>query len=876
MGMWAELKRRIHYLLRRKSFDAELGDEIEFHLAARTEELLQAGLSKDNASAQARREFGPQSKLREDSRAAWQFRLLEDLWADLTYAARAVRRNPVFAAAAVASLALGIGANLAIFGLTMGFLFSEPSVKDPQNLAYLILGGNSHAAPDRYRFLKDSHIFGGLAGFNPETEVNWRRGDDSYRVWGARITDNFFDVTGAPVLLGRPIHTGDEDEAVLSYGFWRGRLGGDPSILGRGLVLDGVLYTVVGILPPDHQTLIGFGFSPDLYLTIDTTGAGNQTSVMLYARLPAQTTRPAIFPRLLAFCRELDKIYPQQDFKWAQNTEIRGVDGFERLKLLAGLPLPAFFGMLMTVVGLLLLIACANVASLLLARAASRQHELAIRQSIGASRGRIVRQLLAESLFLATLGTAAGLVLTLVAGAGANRYPLPLPIPLRIPLQSDWRLVWYAITLAMLSSLLCGLMPALKATKRDVQTALKLEERSVAARLGFRRVLVVAQLTISVVLLLTGFLFLRNLALSNSLSPGFDTRHTVWALMRLVPGKYFSKDPGAETKKIQGASAQALEHLRLLPGVESAATAAIIPLNDNLKMGGDALIDERVKASRVLYTGNWISPAYFQTMGIPLLSGRDFVSSDRENAPRVVILNESMAHRLFGQNNPIGHTLRFHGDPPANIIGVAKNSKYFSLGENNLPAVYWSAAQSFGARVNLNFLLRTSQPENIVKEVNRVLGSVDSSAAIEVKPMNQALGLALLPSRVGAALLGSMGILGLLLTAVGLYGLLAYSVNRRIREIGIRVALGARPVTVGCMVVRSSLVPVGTGLALGGVLSYFAVSPLAMFLVPELSPHDPISLVAVLAMLLLVGIAATVSPVVRALRVDPMEALRYE
>jgi predicted permease len=565
MGRWKELKQRLSYLRHRKRFEIELDEEIRFHLDTRIEELMQAGLSKSDARAQARREFGTESGLREDSRSAWQFLLLEDLLADLRYAVRAVRRNPAFAGAAVLSLALGIGANLAIFSLTMEFLFSRPSVRDSQSLAYVILGGNSNADPAQYRFLKGTHIFEGLAGVNPETEANWRHGDNTYRVWGTRVTDNFFDVIGATVALGRPLHAGDQRDAVLSYGFWKGRLGGDPNILGRGLIFDGLLYTVVGILPPDHRTLLGFGFSPDLYLTTDPTTAGNETSVMLYARLPGQVTQQAAFPRLLAICRELDKVYPRQGVKWSQNTEIRGVAGFERLKLLAGMPLAAFFGLLMTVVGLVLLIACANVASLLLARAASRQHELAIRQSIGASRGRLPRQLLAESLLLAILGTLAGLFLNLVTTAVANRVRLPLPAPIHLQIQPDWRLLGYSVALAIVSALVCGFMPALKATKRDVQTALRLGERSISARLSFRRVLVIAQLSSSVVLLLTGFLFLRNLMLSNSLSPGFDIHHTVWAYVRLVPERYSSKDPAESKKKIEAVSRRALERLRASP-----------------------------------------------------------------------------------------------------------------------------------------------------------------------------------------------------------------------------------------------------------------------------------------------------------------------
>jgi putative ABC transport system permease protein len=301
-----------------------------------------------------------------------------------------------------------------------------------------------------------------------------------------------------------------------------------------------------------------------------------------------------------------------------------------------------------------------------------------------------------------------------------------------------------------------------------------------------------------------------------------------------------------------------------------------VPLNDNVKMGGDVLVDGRTQPQPLFYTGNWIGHDYFKTMGIPFLSGRDFLPDDRDGAPRVVILNESMARALFGQQNAVGHTLRFHGDPRAVIVGVVKDSKYFSLGEKDLPAVFWAEAQSSRAAVNLNFLLRTSRLESIVKEVNSALGKLDATAAIDVKPMSRALGLALFPSRVGAALMGSIGILGLLLAAVGLYGVLTYSIRRRIREIGIRVALGAEPATVGSMVFRSSLSLVGTGLVIGGVLGYFAASPLAMFLVPELSPHDLVSLAAVFATLLLAAVAATFSPVIHALRVDPLVALRYE
>lgn len=867
MAWFEELRRRAGFVRDRDGFDESLDDEIRFHLESRIEELTGAGMPTRDARWQAQREFGPKLRVHEDSRAAWQFGWLSDLAADLSYAMRALRRNPGFALAAVLSLALGIGANTTIFSLTMEFLFSTPSCRDAATLQYVLLGGNSHSDVKELRFLRDSHAFAGVAGSNIESEANWRNGAHTERIWGASITDNFFDIAGVPVLFGRPIHTGEQHEVVLSYGFWKGKLGGNPDIIGRRLVLDGDAYTVVGVLPADHRTLVGFGLSPDLYKTVQTP----DLPLMLYVRLPKGMSHAEAYGRLQQLAGQRDRIDPEPDFKRTQGLEMRAVAGMDRLRSVSMIPFTAFFGMLMAVVGLVLLIACANVASLLLARAANRQQELAIRQAIGAGRGRILRQLLAESLLLAGLGTTAGLILSIATTAAMNGIRFPLPAPVRLHIEPDWRLLSYSVALALACAILCGLLPALKATRRDVNTGLKIEERQTGGRARMHRFLVAGQLAVSVLLLTVGFLFLKNLFLAASMNPGFDVHHTVWAYMRLVPERYAKKEA------IDPVIHAALQKLRSLPGVQSAATLRVVPFNDQQTMGTDAHLDNSTAARMISYNGNAVGPDYFKTMGIPLLAGREFLSSDTKNAPEVVILNNTLSRELFGDKNPVGHTIRLHTGPPQTIVAVAKGSKYFTMGEKDRPAMYTSYFQSDDAVVNLNFMVRSGlPPASLVKEMSAALGSIDPTAAIEVKPMEKSMALAMLPSQAGAALLGSMGMLALLLAAVGLYGVLLYSVSRRLREFGLRMALGsARPAVIK-LVLKDTFWMLGGGLAAGLLLAFFATPSLSLFLVPEVGAHDLTAFIFTVAVLAGVAAIASVAPVLRALRVDPAVALRYE
>jgi predicted permease len=866
MNSLKEFARRLLYLGRRNNLEEVLDQEVQFHIESRADELQQQGLAPGQAIAQARREFGPQSGMREDSRVAWQIKWLEDLSSDLRYAFRALRRSPGFALAAIFSLALGIGANTTIFSLTMEFLFSVPSARQPERLASIQLAGNSHSQMPIYRFVRDTHTFDGLAGSFEEHQVNWRHGEDTSQLGVYWVTDNYFEVVGVPVAMGRPIQPGDRNVAVLNYNFWQSQLAGDPTVVGRTMILDGQPHTVIGVLPRDHRTLIGFGFAPALYLPVHD----DKAFVAFVARLPEGMNRSAAFARLKVIGQELDRNFPNRDFHWTEDIRVDAVAGLDRLKSLNMIPFTAFFGVLMVVVGLVLLIACANVASLLLARASSRRQELGIRLAIGAGRGRLVRQLLAESLLLAVLGTLSGLLLNFWLTSLISRVQLPLPMPFQLHIAPDWRLLAYSAAVAVASALFCGLFPALKATRADLNAALKRQELQSSRRLwNMRNALVAGQLAISTLLLAAGLLFLENLSRSTSMNPGFDVDHTVWAHMRLVPAKYPTNE------KTLALVNSALDELRELPGVEAASVAHVVPLNDQQTDGTEVRIDG-VKPVHVQYKSNNVGPDYFRAMAIPILDGRGFNVGDRAESPAVAILNENFARLLFDKTSPVGHTIQYPQGESVRIVGVAKNSKYFTLGEEDALAMYTPFAQGPGAE-SLNFMIRAPEfSPGLVKAINRTLGSLDQSAAIETKPMRDALVLALLPSRAGAAILGSMGALGLVLAAIGLYGVLAFTISRRIREIGLRMALGASPRTVLWMVFRDSFLLVTVGITIGLGIAMIATQPLAMFLVPGLSPTDPLTFVSVIALLGAVAVAATVGPALRALRVDPMVALRHE
>lgn len=526
----------------------------------------------------------------------------------------------------------------------------------------------------------------------------------------------------------------------------------------------------------------------------------------------------------------------------------------------------------MVAVFIVLWIACVNVAGVLIARAAARRREIATRLAIGASRGRLVRQLLAEALLLAVLGTLAGLSLHWYLTKLLNELSLPLPVPIAFQIAPDARLVLYAIALTAISALLAGLMPAWQATRPGLTSGLKMEEPQYGyRRFTLRNGLIVSQVAITMVLVSVALLFARSLARVQSIDPGFDLQHTAWARVSVLNDRY-AKD------RVFPFASQLLETAGRVPGVRSAALSETVPFNNFMRIGRP--IQTAESAIKVEYYGNSVSPAYFEAMGIPVVAGRPFAASDRKGAPDVVILNEALARRLFGDGPAVGERIWF-GDSKqgagVEVVGVAANSKHLTMGESQPFAVYEPIARTQPFKTEIHVLVRAAaDPASVVVALRDALSALDNTAAVEVGPLRTKLAFAYLPSQVGAVFVGGLGALGLVLALIGIYGAMTFAVSRRTAEIGIRMALGASTWQVLGAVLGTSFCALCAGLAIGIGLTIAAVHPLAIFLAEGVTPMDPIAFGSVILICFSTGGIAAMIPARRALSVDPISALRVE
>lgn len=753
--------------------------------------------------------------------------------------------------------------------------------------------GEPLSYPDFVTLRARNEALSGLAASH-FTELSFGNGSRSEVVRGELVSSDYFDVLRLPPALGRGFLPQEERNAqpvvVLSHGFWQSRFNGDPNIINQTITLNRQRYTVVGVASAGFNGIMEI-FPTDLWLPLTMltqarpvfqVSLSNRHDQLFAAigRLKSGVSVTQAQAALETISRQLELADPPP------TSRQRNADEDRSLKLAhpQGIGLPHFqrraqmaTGLLFVVVGIVLLIACANVANLLLARAATRRKEIAVRLALGASRFRLVRQMLTESALLGLLGAGAGLLLAFWINRAlmALKPPLPDSVGFSLNLQLDASVLGFTLLLALLVSLLFGLVPALAASKPDVVRALKDEtgaatQRGQRRRFNLRNALVVAQLAVSLVLLIAAGLFIRSLQQMQKVDPGFRTEKRLALSFNLEPEGY------NETKGREFAR-QLVERVRALPGVQAATMANFLPLGF-MKLTESAVIDGRVSPT-VNAVAQRVGLDYFRTLGTPLVRGRDFTPQDAANAPAVAIINETLARRFFPNEDPIGKRVRI-GDPVSNaqpyeIVGIAKDTLITSIAEAPWAATYRPLAQQHSSRITL-VVHTTGNPQALLAAVRHEVQALDENLpAQEIKTLDEFIAFSFWPMQMGARLVGTFGLLGLLLASVGLYGVMSYAVAARTREIGVRMALGAERRDVLRLIAGQAMRLTLFGLGAGLALAFAATRVLQRFLF-GIGASDPLTFFSVALLLTLVALLACFLPARRATKVDPMVALRQD
>ncbi|HEX7049885.1 MAG TPA: ABC transporter permease [Longimicrobiales bacterium] len=818
---------------------------------------------------------------------------------DLRYTLRGLARNPGFAVVAVLTLGLGIGANSAIFSVVNAVLLRPPpQVREPERLVQLytsdysgpLYGASSY--PDYEAFRDGADAFSGLAayGFRP---VQLAIGDRAELTAGELVSGNYFSVLGVTPAVGRLILPSDDDVpgrapvAVISYTVWQRSFGLNPDVVGRTVRLNGQPYTIIGVAPPGFAGStrpLAAGVWVPMAMADRLTGQSGDDSLLeergsrwlgVIGRLADGATLERAQAQVTTLAAGLHARYPGAwtDVREATRRVTLLPEPETRVPPAARGAVLGFVGMLMGVVGLVLLIACANVANLLLARATQRRREIAIRLAVGAGRGRLVRQLLTESLVLALLGGGAGLLIALWLTDLLTGFQPPLPLPIALDVGLDGRVVSFALAVSVLTGIIFGLVPALEASRPELVPALK--DESGAARVGGRRpwlrsALVVGQVAVSLVLLIGAGLFVRSLRNAAAVDLGFDPEGVLLATLMLDLEGYTPAEGRVFYTRL-------LERVEALPGVESAAVAEVVPLMIGNQQRRSVSIEgyEPAPGEDMEFDFNGVSAGYFELMRMPLARGRGFTAEDREGAPLVVVVNETFARRFWPGEDPIGKRLSYRRDAFAEVVGVVRDAPVRSRAEPQRAQFFIPHAQDY--RGNMMLHVRTAgDPAALAPAVRGAVRELDADLALlNVTTLEQAVGGSLLPQRAAAALLGGFGSLAVLLAMIGLYGVMAYAVASRTREVGIRMALGARGPDVVRMIVGRGMGLVALGLGLG-LLAAVAVTRLASQFLFDVSATDPASFTAAAVALAAVALVAAYLPARRAARVDPIVALRNE
>ena len=893
MSWIGEFWRQLRYRLSGARFEEDLAEEMRLHMDLRAAGRQADGLDPDAARAAARRQFGNATQFQERSRDAWGWTRLDSWRQDIRYGLRTLAASPGFTATAVLSLALGIGANTAIFSILNAVLLRSLPVEDPQRLVQVRIGseGDDELTNPIWEQLRDrQQAFSGALAYSPD-RFDLAAGGESRYAAGLWVSGDFFRVLGVPAMEGR-VFSREEDRrnsapvAVIGYSFWKRNFGGDAGVVGKTIRLNRHMFEIVGVTPPWFRGLdtdspfdvaIPLACEPIFHPAHSSLDERAAWWLRILGRLlPGESIEQAR-DRMRALAPEIYRATVPQDFTRDMQSEYLknsfflkpAATGFSEL----GAQYRTAFLTLMAIVGVVLLIACANIANLLLARAAARQRELSVRMAIGAGRARVIRQLLTESLLLSIFGAGAGLLLASWGSRLLIRLLSTTRHPLDIDLSPDLRVLAFTMGTAILTALLFGLAPAVRATRVELNQVMKENTRAAlraSGRFSLGKVLVSGQVALALVLLVAAGLFLGTLRNLLAVDPGF-TRHNVLIVTADVEQ---AAVPAAKRLSMYG---QILDRLRALPGVAAAASAALTPISPEgwaqmVRPEGFASIS---KGDALLFL-NRVSPGYFATLRTPLLLGRDFTGRDGMNAPKVIILNESAARDFFGAANPLGNTIGMDKDDVYQVAGVVKDTKYNRINERERRIGYLAAAQDAEPAPHVRFTLRSDVPvETLMPAVRAAILEVDRGISLEFRNLETQVRESLLQPRTVALLSSVFGSLALLLAMVGLYGITSYAVTRRKGEIAIRMALGAPRESVVWLMLRdvAALLTVGLALGLGASL---AAGKLVASLLFGVRPRDPLQLAGAALILAAATAVAAYVPARRAARLDPMAALREE
>lgn len=806
---------------------------------------------------------------------------MRKLLQDARYSLRMLLKVPGFTTVAVLTLALDIGANTAVFSVVNALILRPLPVERPGDLAFLQNAryGPSQSFPN-YKDLRDrNQSFAGLVGYRmAPMELETDRGAE--RIWGYLATGNYFDVLGVKPALGHffnqndDVNPGASPFAVLSHGAWQARFGGDPTIVGKTIRINRLPYTVFGVAPPDfHGTELFYW--PEVWVPMmmeprieSLSWLDNRSTwnTFVLGRLKPKVSPEQAEANLNSLAAELIRQFPNENDGLHFKLTKPGLIGH-----LIGGPAKDFALGVLALAALVLLAACTNLASMFTARTTDRQRELAVRLAIGAGRGRVVRQVLTETLVLSLAGGGSGYLLASFLASALSHWRAPMDFPVQLGVTVDWRVFLFAFTGSMAAAVLFGSAPAWRASKTDPNAAL----RGVPAtwgrnRLAFRDLLVIVQVALCFVLVSASFLSLRGLREALQMNLGFQPQHVSTAAFELSLAGY-SEERGRTFQR------QALEAIQQLPGVESGAYSNSVPLSIDQSHTSVFPADKTDlrPSDRIGVVYYQVSPGFFATIGTPLLAGREFTWHDDSKSPSVAIVNLTFAKRVFHSENPVGKTFPGYAGHPIEVVGIVADGKYESLTESRQPALFWPILQNYNSTTTLE-VKSALPPTEMVSEIRRTIAKLDPELPLYgAGGLEQMLGFAFLPTRAAAVALSVFGILAIMLAATGIHGLVAYGVSKRTHEIGIRMAIGARPMQILRIILGKTVVLLLCGSLVGFALALAAGQVIAS-IVYESQPRDPFVMLSVWLAIVLVGLFASWSPARRATRVDPLVALRYE